>query len=63
MGYDIKSIRKQFSERGVFYTDTKLAEILRGLITVDYNEVYDPTCGMVLCFQFSRMKSLNTDRK
>ena len=45
MGYDIKSIRKQFSERGVFYTDTKLAEILRGLITVDYNEVYDPTCG------------------
>lgn len=45
MGHDIKSIRKRFAERGVFYTDTKLAEILRGLITIDYHEVYDPTCG------------------
>ena len=45
MGHDLKSIRKQFAERGVFYTDTKLAEILRSLITIDDGEVYDPTCG------------------
>ena len=45
MGYDVKSIRKSFAERGVFYTDSRLAEILKGLITIDYNEVYDPTCG------------------
>lgn len=45
MGYDLKSIRKQFAERGVFYTDAKLAEVLRSLITIDYDEIYDPTCG------------------
>ena len=45
MGHDIKTIRKQFSERGVFYTDLKLAAILKDLIATDYNEVYDPTCG------------------
>lgn len=45
MSYDIKSIKKKFAERGVFYTDTKLAEILKNLITIDYDSVYDPTCG------------------
>lgn len=45
MGYDVKSIRKSFAERGIFYTDSRLAEILKGLITIDYDEVYDPTCG------------------
>lgn len=45
MGYDVKSIRKSFAERGIFYTDSRLANILKGLITTDYDEVYDPTCG------------------
>lgn len=45
MGHDIKTIRKQFAERGVFYTDLKLAGILKDLIATDYDEVYDPTCG------------------
>lgn len=45
MGYDVKSIRKSFAERGIFYTDSRLANILKGLITIDYDEVYDPTCG------------------
>lgn len=45
MGYDVKSIRKSFAERGIFYTDSRLADILKGLITIDYDEVYDPTCG------------------
>ena len=45
MEYNVKSIRKSFAERGVFYTDSRLAEKLKNLITVDYSEVYDPTCG------------------
>lgn len=45
MGHDIKSIRQKFKEQGVFYTDVKLAEILKGYMPADLTEVYDPTCG------------------
>lgn len=47
MSYSVKSIRKQFAEHGVFYTDLKLAEILKDILTAhgEINEVYDPTCG------------------
>lgn len=47
MNYSIKSIRKQFAEHGVFYTDLKLAGILRDIVSAngDVTEVYDPTCG------------------
>lgn len=47
MSYSVKSIRKQFAEHGVFYTDLKLAEMLRDIVSAsgDVTEVYDPTCG------------------
>lgn len=43
--YNIKAIRSQFKEQGVFYTDTKLAEIMKGYLSGQVKEVYDPTCG------------------
>lgn len=48
MSYSVKSIRKQFAEKGVFYTDEKLANMLKDAITepsVRITDVYDPTCG------------------
>lgn len=44
-GYSVKAIRKKFHDRGVFYTDRKLAEIMKGYIDITYDSVYDPTCG------------------
>lgn len=45
--YNVKSIRKKFKEKGIFYTPTKLVEIMKSYIPNDfkYNNVYDPTCG------------------
>lgn len=45
MGHDVKSIRKKFRERGVFYTDPELAQMLKSYLPDDITEVYDPTCG------------------
>lgn len=47
MTYSVKSIRKKFAEHGVFYTDLKLAGILKDIVLADgeVTEVYDPTCG------------------
>ena len=47
MSYSIKSIRKQFAEQGVFYTDEKLARMLADIVNSDGSvvDVYDPTCG------------------
>ena len=41
----LKSVRKQFQENGVFYTDPKLAEMIKGLLPADLKEAYDPTAG------------------
>lgn len=45
--YSVKSIRKKFAEHGVFYTDEKLARMLRDIVAAygSVTEVYDPTCG------------------
>lgn len=48
MSYSVKSIRKQFAARGVFYTDERLALLLKECVEKDgrpVTEVYDPTCG------------------
>jgi type I restriction-modification system DNA methylase subunit len=45
MPHNIKSIRKEFRDRGVFYTDTALAEYMQSFIDIETTEVYDPTCG------------------
>lgn len=43
--YNLKSIRDQFRERGVFYTPLALAKKLADLLPKDITAVYDPTCG------------------
>ena len=45
MGYNLKSIKKQFAENGVFYTPPELAELLKSYIKFKPKTVYDPTCG------------------
>lgn len=47
MSYSVKTIRKQFAEQGVFYTDEKLAKMLAEEVKRygEVTDVYDPTCG------------------
>ena len=45
MGYSVKEIRKKFKDKGVFYTDRKLAQYIKSFIGENVREVYDPTCG------------------
>lgn len=45
MGYDIKSIRRDFKEKGIFYTTPELANYLKSFLPADVKEIYDPTCG------------------
>lgn len=45
MGYDIKSIRQDFKEKGIFYTTPELANYLKSFLPADVKEIYDPTCG------------------
>jgi len=46
MSYDLKSIKKQFAEKGVFYTPLELANKLKNLAGINnIISVYDPTCG------------------
>lgn len=41
----IKNIRKEFKEKGIFYTPKALAEKLKSYVDVIPQSVYDPTCG------------------
>jgi type I restriction enzyme M protein len=45
MAHNLKSIKAQFKEHGVFYTDEKLAALLKSYMPADLDRVYDPTCG------------------
>lgn len=42
--FNAKNIRKSFAERGCFYTDSRLAELMMAELG-ETNEIYDPTCG------------------
>ena len=43
--YDLKSIKQEFKEKGIFYTPPELSEYLKTLIDINISDVYDPTCG------------------
>ncbi len=43
--YNIKRIRQEFKEKGIFYTTKDLAEYLKSFLPDDVDEIYDPTCG------------------
>ena len=45
MAKNLKDYKKQLKAEGVYYTDKKLAMLMREMLTVQYDEVYDPTCG------------------
>lgn len=44
MTYNIKSIKQEFKEKWIFYTEEKLARLMKSYIDIDISEVYDPTC-------------------
>ena len=43
--YNIKSIRQDFKQKGIFYTQRELAEYIKNLLPKNVARVYDPTCG------------------
>ena len=43
--YNIKSIKKEFKAKGIFYTTNELAMLMKSFVDIDTAEVYDPTCG------------------
>lgn len=45
MGYNLKSIKQDFKDKGIYYTPPELAEMMKGYIPFKPSNVYDPTCG------------------
>lgn len=45
MAYNLKSIREDFKNKGIFYTPPELAEMLKSYVNFEPKEIYDPTCG------------------
>lgn len=45
MEKNLKNMRKEFQKRGIFYTPKEDALKFKKLIDIEYDEVYDPTCG------------------
>lgn len=45
MEYNLKNIKQEFKKNGVFYSDNKMAQLLKSYIDTEYSEVYEPTCG------------------
>lgn len=43
--YNLKNIKQDFKEKGIFYTPPELALFLKSLLPDDVKEIYDPTCG------------------
>lgn len=43
--YNLKAIREDFKSKGIFYTPTELAEMIKSYLPENVKEVYDPTCG------------------
>lgn len=45
MSYNLKNIKQEFKDKGIFYTPPNLVEILHSYIDIKPKTVYDPTCG------------------
>ena len=43
--YSLKSIKKEFHDKGIYYTPPQLGEFIKTLTGDGIREVYDPTCG------------------
>ena len=42
---NMKNIKQEFKDKGVYYTPDELAETLLSFVDIDYKTAYDPTCG------------------
>lgn len=45
MSFNLKSIKQEFKDKGIFYTTNELAEYIKSFVNFVPNAVYDPTCG------------------
>jgi type I restriction enzyme M protein len=45
MGYNIKSIKQEFKDKGIFYTPPELSLFIKSFLPENIDEIYDPTCG------------------
>lgn len=43
--FNLKNIRQDFKDKGIFYTPKELALYLKSFLPEDVKEIYDPTCG------------------
>lgn len=43
--YNLKNIKQDFKDKGIFYTQPELALFMKSLIDIEIRDVYDPTCG------------------
>lgn len=43
--YNLKAVKKEFHDKGIFYTPTALADLIKSYVKKEPAEVYDPTCG------------------
>ena len=43
--FNLKNIRQDFKDKGIFYTTKELALYLKSFLPEDVKEIYDPTCG------------------
>lgn len=43
--YNLKNLKQEFKEKGIFYTQPELALYMKSLIDRPIHDVYDPTCG------------------
>lgn len=43
--YNLKNIKQEFKEKGIYYTPPELVEMMKSYIDVEFKEAYDPTCG------------------
>ncbi|MGL5963701.1 MAG: N-6 DNA methylase [Fusobacteriaceae bacterium] len=45
MGYNLKSFKEKFKKQGIFYTPPEMVKLLLKYVDIEFNNVYDPTCG------------------
>ena len=43
--FNLKTIKQDFKDKGIFYTTKELALYLKSFLPEDVKEIYDPTCG------------------
>lgn len=58
--FSAKAYRNDLKEKGVFHTDSKLAEIIKSYGKERPKNVYDPTCGFRVIIMTQANSQVNT---